>query len=69
VLESLNGDKKVDDQVNISKAFRIGAPTCDANAHLNYVTTSGIDVWNMDLEHAIRVIPDFTNPDIEGQRN
>jgi hypothetical protein len=39
------------------------------NAHLNYVTATGIDVWNDDPEHVIDVIPDFTKPDIEDQWN
>ena len=39
------------------------------NAHLNYVTAAGIDVWNDDPEHIIDVIPDLTKPDIENQRN
>ena len=37
------------------------------NANLNYVTATGIDVWNGDLEHVIGVILDFTKPDIEDQ--
>ncbi len=56
--------QKLDDFVNIAEDVRIGAPTCDVNAHLNYVTATGIDVWNGDLEHVIDVIPDFTKPDI-----
>jgi hypothetical protein len=39
------------------------------NAHLNYVTATGIDVWNGDPEHVIDVIPDFTKPDIEDRWN
>jgi hypothetical protein len=62
--------KKPDDPVNITEAVRIGAPTCDVNAHLNYVTATGIDAWNGDPEHVIDVIPsDFTKPDIEDQWN
>ena len=38
-------------------------------AHLNYITATGIDVWNGDPEHVIDVIPNFTKPDIEDQRN
>jgi hypothetical protein len=34
------------------------------NAHLNYVTATGIDVKNDDPEHVIDVILDFTKPDI-----
>ena len=56
---------KLDDPVNITEAIRIGAPTwCDVNAHLNYVTATGIDVKNDDPEHVIDVILDFTKPDI-----
>jgi hypothetical protein len=39
------------------------------NAHLNYVTATGIDVRNDDPEHVIDVIPDFTKPDIEDRWN
>ena len=39
------------------------------NAHLNYVTSTGIDVWNDDPEHVIDVIPYFTRPDIEDHWN
>ena len=39
------------------------------NTHLNYVTATGIDVWNGDPEHVVDVIPDFTKPDIEDQWN
>ena len=49
--------QKLDDPVNIAEAIRIGAPTCDVNAHLNYVTATGIDVWNDDPEHVNR--PNF----------
>ena len=28
---------KLDDPVNIAEAIRVGAPTCDVNAHLNYI--------------------------------
>ncbi len=59
--------QKLDDPVNIAKAFRIGAPTCDVNAHLNFVSATGIDVWNDDPDHVIDVIPDFTKSDIEDQ--
>ncbi len=46
-LDRLNGDnKKLDDPVKIAEAIRIGAPTCDVNAHLNYIIATGIDVWN-----------------------
>jgi hypothetical protein len=60
---------KLDDPVNIAKVVRIGAPTCDANAHQNHVTATGIDVWNDDRENVVDVIPDFTKPDIEDQWN
>ncbi len=60
---------KPDDPVNIAEAIRIGAPTCDVNAHINYVTTTGIYVLNGDPKHVIDVIPDFTKPDIEDQWN
>ncbi len=60
MFERLDGDKKLDDPVNIAKAIRIGAPTCDVNAHLNCVTAMGRDVWKGDLEHVIDVIPNFT---------
>jgi hypothetical protein len=56
---------KLDDLVNIAQVVRIGAPTCDVNVHLNYITATGIDVWNGDPEHVIDVIPYFTKPDIE----
>jgi hypothetical protein len=59
--------QKLDDHVNITKAIRIGAPTCDINVHLNYVNGTGIGVWNSDPEHVIGVIPDFTKPAIENQ--
>jgi hypothetical protein len=55
---------KLDDPVNIAKDVRIGAPTCDVNAHLNFVTTTEIDVWNGDPEQAIDVLLDFTKSDI-----
>ena len=32
--------QKLDDPVNIAEAVRIGAPTCDVNAHLNYVNAT-----------------------------
>jgi len=35
---------KLDDLVNIAEAIRLGAPACDVNGHLNYVTAIGIDV-------------------------
>jgi len=57
--------EKIDDHVNMVEAIRIGAPTCDINAYLNYIIATGIDVWNGDAEHVIHVIPDFTKPDIE----
>jgi hypothetical protein len=60
---------KLDDLVNIAQAIRIGAPTCDDNAHLNYVTAARIDVRNSDHEHVIVVVPDFTKPGIEDQCN
>jgi hypothetical protein len=45
VFERLDGDKKkMNDPISITKVVRIGAPTCDVNAHLNYVTATGIDV-------------------------
>ena len=50
--------------MNIVEAIRIDAPTCDINANLNCVNGTGNDVWNVDLEHVIDVIPDFTRPDI-----
>ncbi len=61
-FERLDGGKKyyLDDPVNIAEAIRIGAPTCDDNAHLNYVTATSIDVWNGDPEHVLDVIADFT---------
>ena len=62
-------EHKLDNPVNIAEAIRIGAPTCEVNAHLNYVNATGIDVWNGDPEHVIDVIPDFTKPDIEDQWN
>jgi hypothetical protein len=69
-LDRLNVDnKKLDYPVNMAEAIRFGAPTCDASAHLNYVTTTGIDVWNIDPEHVIDVIPDFIKTDIEDQWN
>jgi len=37
--------QKLDDPVNIAEAIRTGAPTCDVNAHLKYVTATEIDVW------------------------
>ncbi len=40
--------EKLDDHVNIAEAIRAGAPTCDANTHLNNMTVTGIDVWNSD---------------------
>ena len=61
--------QKLDDPVNIAKAARIGAPTCDVNAHLNYVAATGIDVWNGDPKHVIDVITYFTKPDIQDQWN
>ena len=51
------------------EAIRIGAPTCDVNACLNYVIATGIDVWNGDPEHVIEVIPYLTLPYIQDQRN
>jgi len=69
-LARLDGDnKKLDDPVNIAKAIRIGAPTCDVNAHLNYVTATGFYVWNDDPEHVIDFIPNITKPYIEDQWN
>ena len=53
----------------MAEAVRIGAPTCGVNAHLNYATATGIDVWNGDREHVIGVISNFTKPDIEDQWN
>jgi hypothetical protein len=61
--------QKLDDPVNIAEAVRIVAPTCDVNAHVNYVTATGIDVWNGDPEHVIDGMPDFAKPDIEDQWN
>ena len=57
--------KELDHLVNIAEAIRIGVPICDVNAHLNYVTAAGIDVWNGDPGHLINVIVDFTKPDIK----
>jgi len=59
--------QKLDDYVNIVEAIQIGALTCDVNAHLNYVTSTGIDAWNGDLEHVIDIIPTLTKPDIGHQ--
>ena len=46
MLERLDGGNKdyLEDPVNIAEAIRIGAPTCDVNAHVNYVNATGIDV-------------------------
>jgi len=52
--------QKLDDPFNIAEANRIGAPTCDLNAHLKYFIATGIDVWNGDPEHVIDVMPYFT---------
>ena len=62
-------EKLIDDPVNIAEAILIGAPICDVNARLNYVTATGIYVWNGDPEHVIDVILDFTKPHIEVQWN
>ena len=43
VFERLDGGTKLDDPINIEEAIRIGAPTRDVNAHINYATTNGID--------------------------
>jgi len=43
VFERLDGDKK-NDPDNTVEAIRIDAPICDVDAHLNYVTATGIDV-------------------------
>ena len=51
--------------MNMAESIRIGPPTCNVNVHLNYVTATGIDVWNGDPEHVISVIPNFNNPDIK----
>ena len=59
----------MDDLVNIAESIRDRSPTCDVNAHLNYVSVSGIDLWNGNPKHVIDVIPDFTKPDIEDQWN
>ena len=49
MFERFDGEKKkMYGHVNIAEASRIGAPTCDVNANLNYVTTTGNDVWNSD---------------------
>ena len=34
---------KLEDPVNIAESVRIGAPTCDVNAHLNYITATRIE--------------------------
>jgi hypothetical protein len=69
-LERLNGDnKKLDDLVYIAEVVRIGAPTCDVNSHLNYVTATGINVWNGDPGHVIDVISNCTKPNIKDQWN
>ena len=39
------------------------------NAHPNYVTAAGMDVWNSYPEHVMDAILDFTRPDIEDQWN
>jgi hypothetical protein len=39
VQEHRRRQYKLDDHVNIAEAIRICAPTCDVNAHLNYVIT------------------------------
>ena len=57
----------LEDHINMVEAIRIGGPTCDVYAHLNYVNTTGSDVWNDDPEHVIDVIPDFTILDIEDE--
>jgi len=57
--------QRQENHVNMAEAVRIGAPTCGVNAHLNYATATGIDVWNGDREHVIGVISNFTKPDIE----
>jgi hypothetical protein len=49
----------------MAKAIRIGARTCDVNAHFNFVTATVIDVRNGDPEHVIDVIPYFSKLDIE----
>jgi hypothetical protein len=46
VITSTRTDRA--DPVNIAEAIRIGAPTCDFIANLNYVTTTRIDMWNSD---------------------
>ncbi len=61
--------KKLHNPVNVAEAFRIDTPTCDVNAHLNYVVATGMDVWNGDPEHVIDVIPYVTRPDIEDKWN
>ena len=61
-LEAIRREQKLDDPIKIAEAIRIGAPICDVNAHLNYVSSSGIDVWNSDLKHANEIITDFTKP-------
>ena len=53
----------------MAEAIRFGAPTCDVNAHLNYDTTTGIDMWIGDPEHMIDGIPNFTKPYIEDKWN
>jgi hypothetical protein len=53
----------------MAEARRIGASTCDVNAHLNYVNATGIVVWNSYHEHVIDVITLFSKPDIEDQWN
>ena len=61
--------KSLNDPLNLAEAHRIGAPTFDVNANLNYVTVTRIDEWNCDPKHVIDVIPDFTKPHIEDQWN
>ena len=53
----------------MAEADRIGAPTCDVNAHLNYVIVTGIDVWNGDPKNVIDVIPNFIKPNIVDKLN
>jgi hypothetical protein len=57
--------KKLEDPISIAEAIRIGDPTCDDDAHLNYFNATEIDVWNGDPKHVIGVIPDFNKLDIE----
>jgi len=53
----------------MAEAIQIGFPTCDCNAHLNYVTATRIDVWNSDHEHVTDIIQDCIKSDIEDQWN